>query len=135
MADTKDTAKDRSEKAEPAGKAPLSRFKYVGNGDKGVNEFKSATYYDIQFPLGVEVEVPDTLVHKLRLKDDLVEVGSNVPKTFAEQQREKQAKQDAKGSKESVEDVTPEELAQLREKAAKFDAQVEKLRADAKAGR
>ena len=142
---------DKQEKAEEAraasaqaaapqpapGSKQLSRFKYVGNdNDRGVNEFKSRTYYDIQFPLGVEVEVPDALVHKLRLKDDLEEVGSNVPKSHAEKLREKQNHSKAKAEARTGEvKIDAEELRDLREKAAKHDAQIERVRADAKQGK
>lgn len=136
MADTKqDKPSEKAETKSDAGKAALTKFKYVGDsGDTGVNDFQSRTYYDIQFPRGVEVEVPDNLVHKLRTKDDLVEVGSHVPKTAYEKQRERETKQ--KGTpREGRVEISQEELEELRAKAAKADAHTEQVRADAKAGR
>lgn len=135
MADTKQT--EKPEAKTDTGKASLTKFKYVGDGsDTGVNEFQSRTYYDIQFPKGVEVEVPDSLVHKLRTKDDMEEVGGNVPKTAFEKQRERETKQAVKGTrKDGRVEITAEELEELRAKAAKADARIEQVRADAKAGR
>lgn len=131
-----DTQKDKAADSQSR-KTPLTRFKYVGGKDAGVNEFKSRTYYDIQFPLDREVEVPDNLVHKLRLKDDLVEVDSSVDKSYAEEQRELAAKEQAKSSKAKSDPskLTPEEVEELRAKAAKEDERIAKVQADAKAGR
>lgn len=130
-------ADSKTEKPETQGKAPLTKFKYVGSeDDTGVNSFQSRTYYDIQFPKGVEVEVPDNLVHKLRTKDDMVEVSGSVPKTAFEKQREKEVQQSSKGGRrEGKVEITAEELEELKAKAARADARIEQVRADAKAGR
>ena len=116
----------------------LSQFKYVGGRDQGVNAEKQKVLYGIVFPIGKAVEVPDNVAHKLRTKagrdeDEFVEVSVGPEKTDAELQREKEAKEQAKPK--TAEKLTPEEIEDLKAKAAKEDARVAKVQADAKLGR
>lgn len=113
----------------------LSKFKYVGGKDTGVNADKSKTLYNIQFPLGKDVEVPDDLVHKLRQQPEFVEVSSSVEKTEVEKRQEAEAKEAAKAAKAAPEKLKPEEIEDLKAKAAREDARVEKIQSDAKLGR
>lgn len=116
----------------------LSKFKYVPSKDTGVNPDKSVTLYGHVFPAGKEVEVPESVARKLRTKagregDEFVEV-SGPPKTEAELQREKEIKAESKDSKKD-EKLTPEQLDELKAKAAKEDARVAQVQNDAKLGR
>lgn len=128
---------EKPEKVESKGK--LSQFKYVGGRDTGVNAQKQKILYGIVFPLGKPVEVPDDVARKLRTKagrdgDEFEEVTVGPEKTEAEKQREDEAKEQAKGAK-APEKLKPEELDELKAKAAREDARVEKIREDAKLGR
>jgi hypothetical protein len=116
----------------------LSKFKYVGGKDRGVNAEKQAVFYNIVFPFGKAVEVPDDIAHKMRVRTnhpgaEFEEVSVGPEKTDAELQREEEGKEAVK--EKPPEKVTPEELKDLKAKAAKEDARVEKVRSDAQLGR
>lgn len=130
---------DKPEKSEKTEKR-LSQFKYVGGRDTGVNAEKQKILYGIVFPIGKPVEVPDDVARKLRTKadrdgDEFEEVLVGPEKTEAEKQREAEATEQAKAAKKTPEKLKPEELEDLKAKAAKEDARVEKVREDAKLGR
>jgi hypothetical protein len=117
----------------------LSRFKYVGGKDTGVNPEKSRTLYGFVFPLGKDVEVPDDVAHKLRTKagrdgDEFVEVKVGADKNEAELQQEKDAKLLAKSKTKDVK-LTPEEIEELKEVQKREQARTDKIRADAQLGR
>jgi hypothetical protein len=117
----------------------LSKFKYVGGRDTGVNPDKAKTLYDIRFPLGKAVEVPDDVAHKLRTKagrdgDEFEEVKVGAEKTEAELQQEKDAALLEK-SKKKEEKLTPEEIEELKAVQAREQARTEEIRQNAKLGR
>ncbi len=114
--------------------AKLSQFKYVPSKDRGVNPDKSITLYNMVFPAGKAVEVPDSLVHKLRAKDEMVEVSSNVEPSEAELQKERDEKLLAK-SKQKDAKLSEEEIEELKAVKAREDARIAQIQADAKAGR
>ncbi len=121
----------------------LSKFKYVGGKDTGVNANKQKTMYDIVFPLGKAVEVPDEVAHKLRTKagregDEFEEVKVGADLTEAEIQSQKQIEADQKllaKSKAKDAKLTPEEIEELKEVKAREDARISKIQEDAKLGR
>lgn len=118
----------------------LSKFKYVGGKDTGVNSEKQKIIYGVVFPLGKPVEVPDDVAHKLRTKsgrdgDEFEEVAAVAEKTEAEKQREAEIKEDEKAAKAKSGKLRPEEIEELKDKAAREDARVEKVQNDAKLGR
>jgi hypothetical protein len=115
--------------------AKLTKFKYVPEKDTGINADKQKVLYNIVFPAGKEVEVPNDLVHKLRTKEEFVEVHATVDKTEAELQKEKDARQAEKDAKAAPEKLTPERLAELQKLAQAEEARVAKLQNDAKLGR
>jgi hypothetical protein len=117
----------------------LSKFKYTGGKDTGINPEKSKTLYGHVFPLGKPVEVPDDVAHKLRTKagregDEFEEVKVGAEKSEAELQQERDAKLLAKSQKKD-EKLTPEELEELKAAKAREDARTAKLQEDAKLGR
>ena len=112
----------------------LTKFKYVPSKDTGVNADKSQTLYGMVFPAGKAVEVPDSLVHKLRTKDEFVEVSGSVELSEAEKQKEKDEKLLAK-SKEKDAKLSAEEVEELKAVKAREDARIAQIQADAKAGR
>jgi hypothetical protein len=117
----------------------LSKFRYVGGKDTGVNAEKQVVFYNIVFPLGKDVEVPDDIAHKMRVRTnhpgaEFEESSVGPEKTDAELQREQQAKDAAKSDK-APEKLTPEEIKDLKAKASKEDARLEKVRSDAQLGR
>jgi len=117
----------------------LSKFKYTGGKDTGINPEKSKSLYGHVFPLGKEVEVPDDVAHKLRTKagnpnDEFVEVKAGAEKNEVELQKERDAKLLAK-SKNKDEKLTPEEIEELKEVKAREDARVAQIQNDAKLGR
>jgi hypothetical protein len=117
----------------------LSKFKYTGGKDTGINPEKSKTLYDIHFPVGKAVEVPDDVAHKLRTKagrdgDEFEEVKVGAEKSEAELQQEKDAKLLAK-SKNKDEKLTAEEIEELKAVKAREDARTAKIQNDAKLGR
>jgi len=117
----------------------LSKFKYVGGKDTGINPDKAKSIYGIQFPLGKAVEVPDDVAHKLRTKagregDEFVEVAVGAEKTEAELQQEKDEKLLAK-SKKKDEKLSPEEIEELKAVKEREDARIAKVQNDAKLGR
>lgn len=133
-----ETKTDQKPEQKTEQKRSLSRFKYVGGKDTGVNAEKQVTLYNIVFPLGKEVEVPDDIARKLRVRAnhpgaEFEETHVGAEKTDAELQREKEAKEPAKPK--TPEKLTPEELDELKAKAAKEDARLAKVQADAKLGR
>ncbi len=117
----------------------LSKFKYVGGRDTGINPNKQVTLYNIVFPLGKPVEVPDEVARKLRTKsgregDEFVEVVVGPELSEAEKQREADAKLVEK-SKKKDEKLSPEELEELKHVKAREDARVQEIREAAKAGK
>jgi hypothetical protein len=120
----------------------LSKFKYTGGSDKGVNSEKSKLLYGHHFPLGKAVEVPDDVAHKLRTKagregDEFEEVKVGAEKNEAEIQAEKQIEADQKllARSKKNEKLTDDELQELKAAKAREDARVAKLQEDAKLGR
>jgi hypothetical protein len=117
----------------------LSKFRYVGGKDTGVNPGKSQTLYGIVFPLGKDVEVPDDVAHKLRTKagrdgDEFEEVKVGADRNEAELQQEKDAKLLAKSKTKDVK-LTAEEIEELKAVQARETARTDKIRADAMLGR
>jgi hypothetical protein len=112
----------------------LTKFKYVGGKDRGVNANKQQILYDIVFPLGKAVEVPDHLVHKMRTKDEFEEVSGTVELSEAEKQKEADAKLLEKSKAKDVK-LSPEEIEELKAVKAREDARVAKIQEDAKLGR
>ena len=121
----------------------LSKFKYVGGRDRGVNPDKQQTLYGIVFPLGKAVEVPDDVAHKLRTKsgrdsDEFEEVTVGAELSEAEKNEQKQREADEKllaKSKGKDVKLTSEEIDELKAAKAREDARVAKIQEDAKLGR
>jgi hypothetical protein len=112
----------------------LTQFKYVPVKDTGINADKQKVLYNIVFPAGKAVEVPDELVGKMRTKSEFVEVSSTVEKTEADLQREKEAKDAAKAKKDEK-PPTGEELEELKRLAEAEKARIAQVQNDAKLGR
>ena len=121
----------------------LSKFKYTGGSDRGVNSEKSKLLYGYHFPLGKAVEVSDDVAHKLRTKsgregDEFEEVKVGAEKSEAEIQAEKQLEADQKllaKSKKKDEKLSAEEVEELKAVKARDEARVAKIQEDAKLGR
>jgi hypothetical protein len=118
---------------------PLSKFKYVGGKDRGINPNKQIVMYDIVFPLGKAVEVPDDVARKLRTKsgregDEFEEVVVGPELTEAEKQREADIKLLEK-SKKKDEKLTPEEITELKAVKAREEARITEIQEAAKAGK
>lgn len=122
----------------------LSKFKWTGGSDRGVNSEKSKLLYGYHFPLGKAVAVADDIAHKLRTKsgregDEFEEVFEGAEKTEAELQKERQIEADQKlikkqkGKKDS--DLSPEELEELKAAKAREDARIAEIQENAKLGR
>ncbi len=117
----------------------LSKFKYVGGRDTGVNPEKSKTLYGHHFPLGKAVEVPDDVAHKLRTKsgregDEFEEVKVGAEKSEAEIQAEKDQALLEKSKKKDAK-LTAEEIEELKQVKAREEARVAQIQNDAKLGR
>lgn len=121
----------------------LSKFKYTGGNDTGVNSEKQKILYNIVFPLGKAVEVPDDIAHKLRVRTnhegaEFVEVKVGAEKTEAELQREKQQEADEKllaKSRAKDAKLSAEEIEELKAAKAREDARVATIQENAKLGR
>jgi hypothetical protein len=112
----------------------LTKFKYVPSKDTGVNADKQRVLYNIVFPAGKAVEVPDELVHKLRTKNEFVEVSGSIEPNEVELQKERDEKLLAK-SKAKDAKLSDEEIEELKAVKAREDARIAQIQADAKAGR
>jgi len=120
----------------------LSKFKYTGGSDKGVNSEKSKLLYGYHFPLGKAVEVSDDVAHKLRTKsgregDEFEEVKVGAEKSEAEVQQEKQLEADQKllAKKSKGEKLSTEEIEELKAVKAREEARVAAIQENAKLGR
>jgi hypothetical protein len=117
----------------------LSKFKYVGGRDTGINAEKAKMLYGYHFPLGKAVEVSDDVAHKLRTKsgrdgDEFEEVTVGAEKSEAELQQEKDEKLLAK-SKKKDEKLTAEEIEELKAVKVREEARLAKIQNDARMGR